>query len=111
MIMIEEGKQIKQGYPTVFGGDVVITNPATKEKGDEIDAKASKLPKKEQSTFLATVLVDMWSEVEVLAVADDCIRFAPGDKAMGTPNTMKGATVTPDGNYLIINEKLFKGKW
>tara|TARA_R100001463_G_scaffold42850_1_gene89576 strand:+ start:1865 stop:2182 length:318 start_codon:yes stop_codon:yes gene_type:complete len=103
--------EIKTGYPTVFGGDVVIANPATKEKGKAIDAEASKLPNKEKEAFLGTVLAKMWGEIEIIAVADDCTRFKAGDIALGTPESMKGATVTPDGEYLIVNERTFKGKW
>jgi len=104
-------EHIKEGYPTVFSGDVVIANPATRELGAELDQQASKLPKKEQETFLGKVMAKMWGEIEILAVAVDCERFSVGDKAMGSPSVMKGATVTPDEQYLILNEKLFKGKW
>jgi hypothetical protein len=103
--------EIKTGYPIVFGGDVVVANPATKEKGEAIDAEASKLPSKEKEAYFATVMSKMWGSIEILAVAEDCVRLAPGNIAMGTPETMRGATVTPDGQYLIVNERTFKGKW
>lgn len=103
--------EIKTGYPTVFGGDVVIANPATKEKGDAIEAEAAKLPNKEKDAFYSKTLAKMWGEMEIVAVADDCVRFIAGDKAMGTLESAKSATVTPDGMYLIINERAFKGKW
>ena len=99
------------GYPTVFGGDVVVVNPATKEKGAEIDAEASQLPKKLQEEFLSKVMAKMWGDIEIIAVSEECTRFCQGDRALGTPESMKSATVTPDGQYLIINERTFKGKW
>lgn len=103
--------EIKTGYPSVFGGDVVVVNPATKEKGAAIDAEASKLPNKEKEAFLSKVMSKMWGAIEIVAVAEDCVRFKVGDSALGTPESMKSATVTPDGQYLIINERTFKGKW
>lgn len=103
--------EIQPGFPTVFGGDVVVVNPATKEKGAKIDEEASKLPNKEKEAFLSKVMAKMWGSIEIVAVADDCTRFHAGDKALGTPESMKSATVTPDGQYLIINERTFKGKW
>jgi hypothetical protein len=104
--------EITTGYPSeVFGGDIVIANPATRELGAELDKQASKLPKKEQEAFLGTVMAKMWGSVEVIAAAKDCERFKAGDLVMGSPSTMKGATVTPDEKYLILSEKLFKGKW
>jgi hypothetical protein len=103
--------EIKTGYPTVFGGDVVVVNPATKEKGTEIDAEAAKLPSKEKSEFLSKVMAKMWGAIEIVAAAEDCVRLKTGDVALGTPESMKQATVTPDGQFLIINERTFKGKW
>jgi len=102
---------LKSGFPTVFGGDVVVVNPATKEKGAEIDAEASKLPNKEKEAFLGKVMATMWGDIEIIAISEDCTRFNVGDRALGTPETMKSATVTPDGQYLIVNERTFKGKW
>lgn len=103
--------ELKSGFPEVFGGDVVVVNPATKEKGAVIDAEASKLPKKAQEDFLSKVMAKMWGDIEIISTAKDCVRFKKGDHALGTPESMKSATVTPDGQFLIINERTFKGKW
>ena len=103
--------ELTTGFPTVCGGDVVVANPATKEKGAAIDAEASKLPKKAQEEFLSKVMAKMWGDITIIAVSEDCTRFSKGDRALGTPESMKSATVTPDGQFLIINERTFKGKW
>lgn len=102
----------KSKMPQPLWNDVLIANPmADRAKTEEIEKTAKKLPQAERDEFVREHLASIWENVEILAVGSECRQLKTGDHVCGTPEAVTGGSPTPDGNYLFINERAFRGRW
>ena len=103
--------EVVEVLPTPLFGDVLIANPMSKELAAKIDEEAKVLPDKEKEEYFASRIQELWKEVEILAVGDDCRTLQIGDKAIGGANIIQQSLPTPDGKYLLVAERSFRAKW
>ena len=99
------------GRPKPLFGDVLIENPLNSDTIKSIEEHANKLPEKDRQAFLEEKMSKMWGNVEILAVGEDCRALSPGDIVIGSSNSVTNAMPTPDGKYLFVPERSFRGKW
>ena len=110
--MIRKMSTKKTPTPNPLFNEVLIANPMGDEKSNaEIEKKAKKLPQAERDEFFRDHMASMWSKVEILKVGGDCRVLKSGDFVIGSPEAVTSASPTPDGNYLFLNERVFKGRW
>lgn len=101
----------KLGKPSPLFGDVLIKNPLKGDMVASIEDEVKRLPEKEKQAFLEEKMKSMWGFVEILAVGPDCRALEVGDKVIASSQSVTGALPTPDGEYLLVSERSFRGRW
>lgn len=97
--------------PKPLFSEVLIKNPLTAALADEVENTIKKLPASQKEAYLKENFKDMWKEIIVIATGSECRFIKPGDSVIPGPGMLEAATQTPDGKYLFIPERVFKGVW
>lgn len=105
------GELKRERTPKPLFNDVLIKNPLTAELAAEVENTISKLPASQKESYLKENFKDMWKEIIIIAAGPECRYLKSGDLVIPGPGLLESAVPTPDGKYLFIPERIFKGVW
>lgn len=99
-----------KNLPTPLANYVLIANPVhgleTTMEGD-----LAKLAPAERDDYMKHNMFDIWQDLEVLAVGPGVVTLEVGDRAITTVALSASGIVVMKGEYLMIRESNFVGKW